>query len=149
MTMRTAARPVPLRVAAVLAGLLLALLLGPAGPATAAPGPAGTAPTAAGIADNPCYYTSICLYRDGDTMQMWGLVDVGPTPYWNSIFNLTTGQRMAVCGTGTSCGTAPIWIGYNVCHQFVAYRGGSGTTAPPAPVQSQSQPVLFCGPRLG
>lgn len=30
-------------------------------------------------------------------------VDVGPTPYWIEIFNVTTGRELVACGRGTSC----------------------------------------------
>jgi hypothetical protein len=132
-----------------------------AGAATATPAPAGpaaaaavSAPRAAGPTApvNRCY-TQVCLYQlavpGGQSLEAWSLLDVGPTPYYYSIFDQTTGSRIAVCGVGTSCTSAPIYLPYNVCHQYVAYIGGSGFVAPPAPVQRQSDQVWFCGPHLG
>lgn len=116
---------------------------------------AGAAPAAAGpgpILTIPCY-SRVCLYEvtvpGGKGLEAWSLLDVGPTPYYYSIFDQTTGSRIVVCGVGTTCTSGPIYLPYNVCHQYIAYIGGSGFVAPPAPVQRQSDPVWFCGPHLG
>ena len=146
---------------AIVVGLLAALLTtaAAAAPASAAPAtaqaPAAQAPAGAATAgippvQNPCYYASLCLYREtSGALTTWSLLDVGPTPYWYSIFNVTTGARLAICGTGTSC-TSGIYIAPppGRCYSYVAYVGSTSTTAPPAPVQRQSATLTLCS-RLG
>ncbi len=71
--------------------------------------------------------------------------DVGPTPYYISIFNTRTGERLAVCGYGTQCTTDHLgsYAGSG-CYSLIAYIGGSGTSMPPAPVQIVSPPLEKC-----
>jgi hypothetical protein len=132
----------------------LAALLSAAATTLLTAGTAGTAAAAGPVLDPtvPCYYSQ-CLYQlavpGGQGLQAWSLQDVGPTPYYRSIFDVTTGARIAVCGTGTSCTSGPIYLPYNTCHQYVAYVGSSSAVNPPAPVQRTSATVWFCGPHLG
>jgi hypothetical protein len=94
----------------------------------------------------PCYQTGICLYMEANgALTAWSLWNVGPTPYYYSVFNETTGARLALCGLGTSCTTAP-YQGppQNRCYTYVAYIGGSGYTNPPAPVQRTSARFTSC-----
>lgn len=132
---------------AVLATVLAAVTLGLVG-AGAAPAAAGPGP----ILTIPCY-SRVCLYPTpvpgGTGLEAWSFYDVGPTPYYYSIFDLTTGARIKVCGVGTTCTSDPVYLPINVCHTYIAYIGGSGFVAPPAPVQRQSSTVVFCGPHLG
>ena len=142
---------------ALVVGLLATLLWSSsaAAPATAAPTtarPATAAPATlagAGTAspwDTPCYFTGVCLYREtSGALTAWSLYDVGPTPYYYSIFNVTTHVRLTICGTGTSCSTG-IYIAPTPgkCWTYVAYVGGSGVFAPPPPVQRQSAPFTLC-----
>jgi hypothetical protein len=126
-----------------------ALLLIAGAVALAAPAQAG--PPITTPVGSHCYYT-ICFYQTtpgGNVVEASSLFDVGPTPYYRSIWDKTTGTRIALCGTGTACTSAPIYLGYNVCHEYIAYQGGSGATMPPAPVQYTSTTVWVCGPRLG
>ncbi len=71
-----------------------------------------------------------------DTVTATTNVNVGPTPYYIEIFNVHTGARVAVCGTGTSCsGVASLGFGRN---DFVAFISGNSTTLPPVSTQANS-----------
>lgn len=68
-----------------------------------------------------------------------GTINVGPTPYWIQIFNLNTGARIAVCGTGTSC-SATVALGYGTTN-YVAFVSSYSTTLPPLGTQASSNLV--------
>ena len=53
--------------------------------------------------------------------------DVGPTPYYIEIFDQTTGARVAICGSGTSCSGSASYS-YATTHTYVAYVARYGTT---------------------
>ena len=61
--------------------------------------------------------------------------DVGPTPHYIQIYDTTTGERVAVCGTGTMCVHTMSGRGW---HDFIAYVGSFSLTYPPPNVQSTS-----------
>jgi len=58
--------------------------------------------------------------------------DVGPSPYYISIFDTTTNTRVALCGTGTRC-TANYTVSGSSVRDFFAYIGNSSASAPPSP----------------
>jgi Domain of unknown function (DUF1906) len=66
--------------------------------------------------------------------------NVGPSPYWISIFDETTGARVALCASGSTCGVN-INQASSTIRDYIAYVGGSGTTRPPSPVQATSNYV--------
>jgi hypothetical protein len=71
--------------------------------------------------------------------------DIGPTSYYISIFNQTTGARLALCGLSSECVTGPgTGPPLNRCYSYVAFVGGSGVTMPPEPVQRTSDTVQLC-----
>lgn len=63
--------------------------------------------------------------------------DVGPSPYWLSIFDGTTGTKVTSCASGSSC-SGNYTVAGSAVRDFWAYIGGSGTTAPPAPLLESS-----------
>jgi hypothetical protein len=93
----------------------------------------------------PCPLT-LCLGENSDgSLTASSLWDIGPTPYYISVFNETTGARLAICGTGTSCTTSP-YIGppLNECYTYAAFVGGWGASIPPSPVQRSSAKRTRC-----
>ncbi len=71
-----------------------------------------------------------------DTVTATSTVNVGPTPYYMEIFDLSTGSRVAVCSTGSSCAaTVALVSGRN---DFVAFISSLDTTLPPANTQASS-----------
>jgi hypothetical protein len=62
--------------------------------------------------------------------------NVGPTPYWIEIFDETTGTRLAVCGSGTTCSVSftPSTSGDNL----VAFVSANSTALPPSATQANS-----------
>lgn len=66
-------------------------------------------------------------------------VNVGPTPHYIQIFNLRTGARIAICGSGTACSTsASMSFGQT---EFVAFVSAASTTIPPLNAQASSNVV--------
>ncbi len=63
-------------------------------------------------------------------------VDVGPTPYYNMIFDTTVAQLVKACGTGTTC-TATVTKSAATSRKYVAVRAIYSTTYP-APNQQTS-----------
>lgn len=66
--------------------------------------------------------------------------DVGPSPYYVSIFDQTTGARVTSCPTGTVCKVA-VPQSASTIRVYVAYVSGYGTTNPPPTVQATSRSV--------
>lgn len=64
--------------------------------------------------------------------------DVGPTPYWIEIFDLTTGSLLRSCGSGLTCSTS-VWQGSPTTHTYVAYVADGGN--PPGNIQASSVAV--------
>jgi hypothetical protein len=56
--------------------------------------------------------------------------DVGPTAYWTQIYDLTTGARVADCGSGTTC-TATVNQSTPHFGRYEAWLGGQGASPPP------------------
>jgi Domain of unknown function (DUF1906) len=59
--------------------------------------------------------------------------DVGPSPYFISIYDSISSARMTFCGSGASCGVSVSFSGATV-HSYVAYVSGSppATGTPPS-----------------
>ena len=73
-------------------------------------------------------------------------VDVGPTPYYIEVFNIGTGARVAVCGSGTTC-SVDVSVGFNRS-DYIAFVSSFSTTLPPLNTQASSNVVsdrLFIG----
>lgn len=68
-------------------------------------------------------------------------IDVGPTPYWIEIFDQTTGTRVAVCGSGTTC-TATIPATTSTSDELVAFISSNSTDLPPVNAQASSNIVF-------
>jgi len=132
--------------AVALAGALGAVAVG--APASAVP--------SGGIYQPHCYDT-LCLGVDRvtdrvgnpvDVLLAWSRYDVGPTPYYISIFDSYSGERLGLCAWGTSCRSS---LGFERkgCSWFYAYIGGSGESRPPAPVLQMSAELTYCPPDEG
>lgn len=68
-------------------------------------------------------------------------IDVGPTPYWIEIFDQTTGTRVAVCGSGTTC-TATIPATTSTSDELVAFISSNSADLPPVNAQAASNIVF-------
>ncbi len=93
-----------------------------------------------------CSLRVLCLSQSPDrAFTAYSTVDVGPTPYYISIFNATTRQRLALCGWGTTC-TTSIYVSppINTCYDYTAFIGSTSLVIPPNPVQSTSNSVTLC-----
>jgi hypothetical protein len=103
--------------------------------------PAGTAlATASGY--------SISLYASPNaiapgastTLNAYASVDVGPTPWWISIFDATTGGLLNYCGTGSSCSASVTYYSATT-HGFIAFIAGYPNSYWPPSVQANSSTV--------
>ncbi len=113
---------------------------------------AGASPAAAGngvitpIVNVPCYMGShVCLYETAynQGFTAFALYDVTPTPYYYSVWNMTTRTLLARCGGGTECSTGPRgYPGPGQCYDYIAYVGSAGGTMPPTPVVRVSDGLL-------
>jgi hypothetical protein len=67
--------------------------------------------------------------------------DVGPTPYWIQIFDETTGTRLAVCGSGTTCSASftPSTSG----DALVAFVSANSPTLPLPPPKTQANSAVL------
>jgi len=71
-------------------------------------------------------------------------IDVGPTPYYIQIFDLTYGADAGIgtlirsCASGTTCATGPLSLSREDTRMYVAFVSGYGTTVPPPNVVAQS-----------
>lgn len=66
--------------------------------------------------------------------------DVGPTPYYISIYDQTAGSYLAICGSGTSCASS-VTQPTAATHTFIAYVSGYPTSYPPAGIVATSPTV--------
>ena len=97
-----------------------------------------------------CSLRVLCLRQSRDgAFTTSSTLNVGPTPYYISIFNTTTRQRLALCGTGTTC-TTSIYVSPppDTCYDYTSFIGSTSLTIPPAPVYSSSNSVTLCN-RIG
>jgi hypothetical protein len=63
--------------------------------------------------------------------------DIGPSPFWTGIFDVTTGTRIAVCGSGTVC-SATVSHAVATTHEYIAYLSDNSTAYPPPGIQETS-----------
>ncbi|HST67531.1 MAG TPA: hypothetical protein VLM05_20340 [Mycobacteriales bacterium] len=111
---------------------------------------AGATPAAAGtgfpIYTVPCYSGSnVCLYETAynQGFTAFALYDVGPTPYYYSVWNMSTRTLLARCGSGMECSTGPRgYPGPGQCYDYIAYVGSAGGVMPPTPVIRASDGLL-------
>lgn len=75
-------------------------------------------------------------YGSPVTLTATSNVNVGPTPYYIEIYNVDTGARIAVCGTGTTC-SASASLHYGANH-FEAFISSYSTVLPPSGTQATS-----------
>jgi hypothetical protein len=100
----------------------------------------------------PHCYDTLCLGQQSApaySLLAWSRYDVGPTPYYISIFDTHSGERLAVCGQGTSCQASmfgALTVELSGCLYFVAYIGGLSASMPPAPVLQTSATFRWCQP---
>lgn len=94
-----------------LTGVALAAPVAPQRPAAGD----GFAVSIAASSSDPLVGQSVILTATTNT-------DVGPTPYYITIYSETTGTELAVCGTGTTC-TAAVGQGLSGTQIFEAFVG--------------------------
>lgn len=93
-------------------------------------------PTPAAAGGNGPFYPGITVSAHdvspgtGVTVTATTSLDVGPTPYYTQIYDMTTGARIAVCGSGTVCSQT---TSYQVPHfgRFEAFVGDNSFSPPP------------------
>jgi hypothetical protein len=90
----------------------------------AAAAPATAAFPAAGDGFSISLATSSAYPYAGQTVTITATTnaDVGPTPYWVTIYSETTGAELAICGSGTSC-SATVSQGTPGLQNFEAFVG--------------------------
>jgi hypothetical protein len=71
-----------------------------------------------------------------ETLTATANVNVGPTPYYIEIFDLDTGVRLTVCGSGTSCSVTTSLNGG--ANHYAAFISSYSTTLPPLNTQATS-----------
>jgi len=127
--------------------LLAALIAATMSLFAAAPAPASADGTV--INPAPCYISpGLCLSFDPNnrSYNAFSLIDVTTTPYYISIYNMSTGTLLAACGWGTSCDTGPMGAGpRGWCHTIKAYIGYYSSTPPPPYFTRESGTLPFCG----
>lgn len=90
---------------------------------------------------NTGYRVSLASTGSGSsrTLTATSNINVGPTAYYIEIFNLRTGARIAVCGTGTTCSTS-VSLAFGQT-EFAAFVSSASTTLPPLNTQASSNVV--------
>jgi hypothetical protein len=63
--------------------------------------------------------------------------DIGPSPFWTEIYDVTTHARLAWCGSGTSC-SATVSESAATTQEFVAYLSDNSAAYPPTGIQETS-----------
>jgi hypothetical protein len=74
--------------------------------------------------------------------------DIGPSPFWTEIFDVTTGTRVAVCGYGTTC-SATVSQAAAATHEYVAYLSANSAAYPPPSIQETSLLSFITWSNLG
>jgi hypothetical protein len=62
------------------------------------------------------------------TLTAFTNIDVGPTPYWIEIYNITTGAELGACGSSTAC--SELTVLPNGLYTFGAFVAPYSTTIP-------------------
>jgi hypothetical protein len=140
----------PRRVRQLLLLLALPCLVVTAAAAT----PASAAVARPGLPQNPARVTvslsaseTTLDFGDATTLTATANEDVGPTPYWIEIFDVSTGNLLAACGSGTTCTAtsqvdAPIPHTVSMTQEYVAYVSTYAATLPTTGIQAAS-PVVW------
>jgi hypothetical protein len=153
-------RPGSLAATAAVAMAVLAASIASISPTAAAPAPARSAPTAAHPVSAPTAkphtpprldpnqwmtlnaseHTVNSVHIVGtsasSTLSVYSSLDVGPTPYYIEIFDVTKGTLVAACGQGTQC-AATVSHGDSL-DTHVAFISGYGSTLLPPNVRAAS-----------
>jgi hypothetical protein len=74
--------------------------------------------------------------------------DIGPSPFWTEIFDMTTGTRVMDCGSGTTCSVS-VSQAAATTHEYVAYLSALSTAYPPPGVQETSPFSFITWSNLG
>lgn len=74
------------------------------------------------------------------TLTATASTDVGPTPYYLRIYDLTTGAYIATCASGTTC-AAPVTQPAPTTHTYIAVIASPSAAYPPAGEQAISAQV--------
>jgi hypothetical protein len=74
--------------------------------------------------------------------------DIGPSPFWTEIFDVTTGTRIAVCGFGTTC-SVTVSQSVATTHEYIAYVSNYSTAFPPPGIQATSALSFVTWSNLG
>jgi hypothetical protein len=85
---------------------------------------------------------SLNLSAVGSSVTATASINVGPTPYWIEIFDMTTQTRVGRCGGGTTCSVSGDGVGD--CHAFVAFISADDATFSPQNIQASSNTVSAC-----
>jgi len=99
-----------------------------------------TLPTPAAAGGNGPFYPSIAVSASdvspgtGVTVTATTSIDVGPTPYYTQIYDMTTGARIVSCGSGTVC-SATTSYQYPHFGRFQAFVGANSFSPPPPNTQ--------------
>jgi hypothetical protein len=80
-------------------------------------------------------------YAGGVPLQISTNEDIGPTPYYIEIYDVTAGQLLGLCGTGTSCTAMTAGESDGTTHEFQAVLAQYNLSYPPlGVVETASQP---------
>jgi hypothetical protein len=66
-------------------------------------------------------------------------VNIGPTPFYTEIFDKSTGKRLVVCSTGTTCSVSV--FGAMGTQQYISYVSADSAAFPPPDIQATSNVV--------
>jgi hypothetical protein len=116
--------------------------------------PDGKSTQSGGFVVNP-YFTTV-LQAGSNRLPVGGSTtltitanqDLGPTPYYITIFDATTATRLASCGFGTTC-SATVSQSSATTHAYVAYIGASSSTMPPTSLVATSPKTFVSWSDLG
>jgi hypothetical protein len=75
------------------------------------------------------------------TVTATATLDVGPTPFWIEVFDLTSSTEVAICGAGTTCSASVVQPGPTE-HGYIAFVAGFGTTLLPPNIRAASAGVF-------
>jgi PASTA domain len=75
------------------------------------------------------------------TVTATATLDVGPTPFWIEVFDLTSNTEIAICGSGTTCSATVVQPGPTE-HAYIAFVAGFGTTLLPPDIRAATSGVF-------
>lgn len=111
----------PARILTSLA-MAAAVVCSAAGMAAASTGSAARPDGGDGFSISLAASTTFAFVGTAVTITATTNADVGPTPYWISVYDVTTQTELAVCGAGTTC-SATVSQGAPGTQTFEAYVG--------------------------